>query len=257
MPSPGYDRNMSVTPGRGYTAAGRGLGHVRGGRIRLRRRGADVDHRLSQLQADQGGDLDYSTVDILFRTDDVGRKFKTFSQELRLQGNAFNDRLDWLVGGYFANEDLKVTDDFASAASTAVSQPAGSSSPGGLLALYSPATRPARRLGVAFHRPAPFRPGVAAGLPGVRESRGLDDLGFDQDTYKQNSRNWALFTHNIFHVTRRSMLTVGLRYTNERKKFDATFGNNNTVCTPTRRCCCLSLGQPGVSAATVQAILGL
>ena len=52
-----------------------------------------------------------------------------------------------------------------------------------------------------------------------------------EDVYNQNSRNWALFTHNIFHITPQFDVTVGLRYTNERKKFDATFGNDNTVCT--------------------------
>ena len=39
-----------------------------------------------------------------------GRHFKTFSQELRLQGKAFGGKLDWLVGGYYANEDLTLTD---------------------------------------------------------------------------------------------------------------------------------------------------
>ena len=59
----------------------------------------------------------------------------------------------------------------------------------------------------------------------------MSDVGSTGDTYKQNSRNWALFTHNIFHVTPQFDVTVGLRYTNERKKFDATFGNDNTACT--------------------------
>ena len=41
-------------------------------------------------KSDQGGDIDYSTVDILYRDDRTAssRAFKTFSQELRLQGNA-------------------------------------------------------------------------------------------------------------------------------------------------------------------------
>jgi iron complex outermembrane receptor protein len=87
----------------------------------------------------------------------------------------------------------------------------------------------------------------------------LNDLGSDLDVYKQNSRNWALFTHNIFHVTARSMLTVGLRYTTRSKKFDATFGNDNTSAPPTRRCSAFQSGQPGVPAlfAVSQAILGL
>ena len=49
----------------------------------------------------EGGDFDYGTVDILYRPDDgsSSRKFETFSQELRLNGHAFNDKLDWLVLG--------------------------------------------------------------------------------------------------------------------------------------------------------------
>ena len=57
----------------------------------------------------QAGDVDYSTVDILYRApgDEAGsRQFKTFSQELRLQGKLFGDHLDWLVGGYYGNEVL-------------------------------------------------------------------------------------------------------------------------------------------------------
>ena len=38
------------------------------------------------------------------------RDFQTFTQELRLQGSAFGGVLDWLVGGYYANEDLHVRD---------------------------------------------------------------------------------------------------------------------------------------------------
>ena len=89
---------MSVTPGRGYG------GHTKDWGLSGQ---ADYEFDFGTLtsitgyrsyDAAQGGDLDYSTDDILYRTDDVGRRFKTFSQELRLQGNAFADRLDWLVG---------------------------------------------------------------------------------------------------------------------------------------------------------------
>ena len=63
-------------------------------------------------ESGQPGDIDYSTVDILYRADDdnVVREFQTFTQELRLQGSAFDGVLDWLVGGYFADEDLHVRD---------------------------------------------------------------------------------------------------------------------------------------------------
>ena len=35
-----------------------------------------------------------------------GDQIKTFTQELRLQGTAFNDSLDWLIGGFYSNEDI-------------------------------------------------------------------------------------------------------------------------------------------------------
>ena len=41
------------------------------------------------------------------------------------------------------------------------------------------------------------------------------------DTYKQSSNNWALFTHNIFDITDQLSLTVGARYTHEKKKLCA------------------------------------
>ena len=41
------------------------------------------------------------------------------------------------------------------------------------------------------------------------------------DIYNQTSNNWALFTHNIFDITDNLKLTVGARYTRERKTLDA------------------------------------
>lgn len=35
-----------------------------------------------------------------------GDDIKTFTQELRLQGSAFNDKLDWLVGGFYSKEKI-------------------------------------------------------------------------------------------------------------------------------------------------------
>src|SRR5206468_1703708 len=60
----------------------------------------------------RGTDADFNNLDILYRPSDGGsyNRFETFSQELRLQGNAWDNRLDWLVGGYYANEKLQVAD---------------------------------------------------------------------------------------------------------------------------------------------------
>ncbi len=63
----------------------------------------------------RGSDADYNNLDILYRASDGGsfNRFKTFTEELRLQGNASDNRLDWLVGGYYANEKLAVDDNLA------------------------------------------------------------------------------------------------------------------------------------------------
>src|SRR5687768_1137079 len=143
----GYRRTLSVTPGRGYDGQTKDWG-LSGQ--------ADYDFDFGTLtsitgyryyDARQGGDLDYSTVDILYRTDDVGRRFKTFSQELRLQGNAFADRLDWLVGAYFANEKLRLTDDLKFGGQYGRFASCRIVSPGTLSPFYSPNTSTCMSIG--------------------------------------------------------------------------------------------------------------
>ena len=72
----------------------------------------DLDHRLSRLQLRRSR----ATSTIAMSTSStvpiraVVRRFQTFSQEVRLQGTTLDGHLDWLVGGYYANEDLTLTD---------------------------------------------------------------------------------------------------------------------------------------------------
>ncbi|HEX8572443.1 MAG TPA: TonB-dependent receptor [Allosphingosinicella sp.] len=182
----------------------------------------------------QPGDIDYSPVDILYRSpanNGVERRFKTFSQELRLQGQAFNDKLDWLVGGYFADEGLTVTDNLRFGTQYGRFATCRIISGGGLSALYSP-TSPSCVVPVVG--PATIAGAAGASGPDIRAGfatlDALNDRGSTLDRYHQDSRNWALFTHNIFHITDTLSLTLGLRYTNERKRLDTTFGNDNTAC---------------------------
>ena len=201
----------------------------------------------------QGSDTDYTQVDILYRaptTDAGARSFKTFTQELRLQGTAFNDKLDWLVGGFFANEDLQVRDNlrfgtdygaFAPcrivlAINAALVSPGstGCISEGGRNVL-----RAANGGAGAFGAATPLilgLPGAAnAAFPGgLNILAQVNDVGGTQDILNQNSKNFAVFTHNIVHITDKLDLTLGLRYTNETKKFDATFGNDNIYCPQNR-----------------------
>jgi iron complex outermembrane recepter protein len=232
----GYDRNISVTPGRSFR------GKTRDGGVSLQ---VDWDLGGANLtsitgyrdyKSGQGSDTDYGTVDILFRapSDDAFRQFKTFSQELRLQGEAFDGKLDWLVGGYFADEDLTVHDNLRFGNQYGRFANCRIISGGGLAGLYSP-TSPGCVVPVVG--PATLSAASGGGAVGAAVAAGfatldtLNNRGSTIDEYRQNSRNWALFTHNIIHITDELDLTLGLRYTNERKKFDATFGNDNTVCT--------------------------
>jgi len=229
----GYRRVVSVTPGRDYTGKTIDFGFS-----------GQVDYDLGAVNltsisayrhydSDQGGDLDYSTVDILYRDPGgSGRRFNTLSQELRLNGSLLGEKLDWLVGAFYAHEDLKVTDNLRFGEDYGRFATCRIVSPGGLSALYSPNNPTCMSVGAL---PIPLRPplfGPASPLvyQAFQNLENLDGLGSTEDVYNQTSRNWALFTHNIFHVTPQFDVTVGLRYTNERKKFDATFGNNNNIC---------------------------
>lgn len=223
----GYSRDVSVSRGRSFGGITTDKGVS--GQIDWRLGGINLTSITAyrEYKSDQGSDTDYSSVDILYRAADGNslRQFKTFTQELRLQGNLFDNKLDWLVGGYFANEDLTVTDNLRFGSQYGRFATCRIVSGGGLAALYSPTS--AACLGA---RPAAF--GAASPLIYAAFDRldGINDKGSTLDRYTQNSRNFAVFTHNIFHLTDRLDVTLGVRYTNETKKFAATFGNDNTAC---------------------------
>ena len=105
------------------------------------------------------------------------------------------------------------------------SRPAASSAAAGSPRLYSPASP-----GCLAARPAAFGLASPAIYAGFDRLDGINDRGSTNDIYSQNSRNYAFFTHNIMHITDSFDFTLGVRYTNERKRFDATFGNDNTAC---------------------------
>lgn len=251
----GYDRVLSVTAGRSY------LGNTKDGGLSLQ-----VDYDLGganltsitgyrYYKSGQGSDTDYSSVDILYRapSGDAFRRFKTFSQELRLQGEAFDGKLDWLVGGFFADEDLTVQDNLRFGNQYGRFATCRLISGGGLAGLYAPTAAGCVASQATFS--GAFGAAGPTLLAALLRLDGMNNVGTTIDQYNQNSRNWALFTHNIVHVTDRLDLTLGLRYTNERKKFDATFGNDNTICTANQAA--LTSLLTGGTAAIAGGIIGL
>jgi outer membrane receptor protein involved in Fe transport len=68
---------------------------------------------------------------------------------------------------------------------------------------------------------------AAVGRPGDT----LNNRGIIADNYRQNSRNYAFFTHNVISLVPDTLdLTLGLRYTNERKRLDISLAGDNTLC---------------------------
>jgi outer membrane receptor protein involved in Fe transport len=107
-----FRRNVSITPGRNYDSrvndggiSGEAVYDMGWGELT-----SITAYRYNKYT--RGQDSDFNNLDLLFRASDGGayNRFKTFSQELRLQGNAFNKHLDWLVGGYYSKEKLRVSD---------------------------------------------------------------------------------------------------------------------------------------------------
>lgn len=248
-----YSRNLYVSAGRSYG----GITEDWGGSVQADWTLGNV--KLTSITgyrnyfASQGADTDYSAVDLLYRAPnaDSSRAFETFSQELRLNGTAFGEKLDWLVGGYYANEDLTLVDNLRFGRQYGRFAACRIVSGSALAALYNPAAA-----GCLAARPALF--GAASPLIYAAFDRldGISDRGTTRDLFKQNSRNWALFTHNIFHVAKGLDLTVGLRYTNERKRLTATFGNDNTACVANQSAL-LPLRSVASLTATIDGILGL
>jgi iron complex outermembrane recepter protein len=231
----GYSRNVSVSPNRSFFGKTKDYGIS--GQIDYDFGGATLTSITAyrQYRSGQASDTDYGEVDILYRgiDDNAYRQFHTFTQEVRLQGEAFNGTLDWLVGGFYANEKLTVRDNLRFGNQYGRFATCRIISGGGLAGLYSPTSPSCVVPGVG--------PATIAGASGPISGADivaaftrldtLNNLGTTNDRYFQNGTNWALFTHNIIHITDSLDLTLGLRYTNDKKRFNATFGNDNTACT--------------------------
>ncbi|MGZ2411904.1 iron complex outermembrane recepter protein [Sphingomonas sp. F9_3S_D5_B_2] len=279
-----FARDVSMTPGRDFASKVKDYG-VSGEAV--------YDMGWAELTSvsayrynnyDRGQDADFNNLDLLYRASDGGSftRFKTFSQEVRLQGNTFNNRLDWLVGGYYANEKLRVVDNlsygadygrfancllFASVLPAAVAPtPTGncvgpalgqtlaqlqagiqqlSVAIAQLQAIPNPTPQQQAQLSALITQRAglissattlgalsanPANPGFGS-LAAVlgQPAFNFNGVGLD-DRFDQTSNNWALFTHNIFAITPQLKLTIGARYTHERKRLVADLHDNNTLC---------------------------
>lgn len=213
---------------------------------------------------ERGMDIDFSVMDLGERPyGESTTGFETFTQEIRLNGEA--GPVDWLVGVFYADEQLDYTDvlEFGAGFSPYANAIAGQAA-AALAARFAPFEAPARLLeagaaGLAAGAAgfagltaglAPFLPpGVAvpqltASLPsfpgfpyhpwpGYERFSGGTFFGTGaRDDYRQDSQSWALFTHNSIALANDFELTVGLRYTSEDKSLDANLKSTDQTCGP-------------------------
>ena len=238
--NPHYNRTIYVSPGRSFEGKTRDYGFS-----------GEINYDLGSVKmtsitayrhyrSGQGSDTDYSAVDILYRTpdDNAYRQFNTFTQEVRFNGKLFDDKLDWLVGGFFADEQLTVTDNLKFGSQYGRFATCRIVSGGGFAPFYSPGAPRGTPTYDACLTPTGLA--VVAGATGAsgpdivsafRQLDTISNVGTTIDTYKQHDKNFALFTHNIVHLSDKLDFTFGVRWTTDKKDFNATFGNNNVACT--------------------------
>jgi iron complex outermembrane recepter protein len=127
-----------------------------------------------------------------------GDHIKTMTHELRLQGTAFNDKLDWLIGGFYGDENIRADQTMTLNADF-------------------------QRTGGAFN---------FANAAGVNPLFALTALGnagtpvnangnYAENRFLQDAKSWSVFSHNVINFTDKLSLTLGARYVKENK--DASF----------------------------------
>ncbi len=192
-------------------------------------------------------DIDFSGLDRAYR-EDYKTTLRDITQEIRLQGTAFNDRIDWLVGGFYLNEKLTLRDTirFGTQAdqyvdaliSGATANPANPFAPNGYSLFGSLPGRPffGTFLTNPFVNPsAPLINGLIASIPGSAAQFATPlpsnvGAGQNNDDYTVDTNAFALFTHNIVQLTDQLSLTLGLRFNHETKKINANLNAVNPGC---------------------------
>ncbi|GAB3104008.1 TonB-dependent receptor [Aestuariicella hydrocarbonica] len=139
------------------------------------------------LEASFGRDGDNTP--FVFRETTNDNEQSQFSQEFQLTGISFNDKLDWLVGLYYFNEEGE--------------------------------ENAAAQLAVGIYDALEALPGPTYGPFGGAGNPANTGLDLDVSIFnKIDTESYAIFSQNSWHFTDRFSATVGARYTRESKEFE-------------------------------------
>lgn len=152
-----------------------------------------------EYRAEEAYDSDFSGLDIFNVLPGSDTAIDTMTHELRVQGDAFDGALSWLVGGYYSDEDITQSTNF------------------GLGADYDRLVGALLAAGTGGATLNPASPLFAGATP-LQTLTGIDPATVrTTNAYTQSSKSWSVFTHNTLEVAQGLKLTVGLRYSDESK----------------------------------------
>ncbi len=168
-----------------------------------------------EFRADSVQNSDFVSLDVFSVPGDTGfdafDDIQTFTQEIRLQGT-FADRVDWMVGFYYSEEDIREFQSLqlGSDYSAYISATAWF---GGITPLVGTAFD-----GVLLPLGGTFGQARTSPNPAIAFAGGVDAAGsFAANDFVQDGKSWSLFTHNTVHLMDRLDFTFGLRWIEEKK----------------------------------------
>ena len=183
-----------------------------------------------KYQSFENYDSDFTGLDI-FNVDALNLEIDTWTAELRLQGEGLGGKLNYMVGGFYSDEQIDQSGSFA------------------LGADYG------ENVGALLFVPT----GGALGANPLTVFTGRDPAGTrNTNRFQQDAKSYAVFTHNSLELTDGLELTVGARYSWEDKSGGFTqLAVNNQICPAVLTAIGAGGVAPVVPAALRPAFLGL
>jgi iron complex outermembrane recepter protein len=128
-------------------------------------------------------------------------RIKTFTQELRLAGAAMDDKLQYLIGGYYSDERINEVQTLS----------LGPDYQRYISANFFPF--------IAGNPAFGFNPLALGPIPAQTLAQGISATGsYANNGFTQKARNWSIFTNETFKLSDAFGISVGLRYSNDRKQ---------------------------------------